>query len=379
MDIKENYISEEDLVQLGNMLDQAMLDETYSQTQISWDMLKQSAIMFLQSYKTIETLEKNQTKKQMDNLLAFDGFTSHGIDRSSFLMQKNKIQFLKMKYLLAFNFDAKLTAFRGQLPKEAVYVIWDSATKTTKSYKMSMNKLVELANEEGRLFLNSGDLKGEEITQIEKENKEGLNKEHIIEAQSAYRGVAARLTQFYNKTGVEWWHRKNGLLMWKTSKMWTIARVSSYGDVKEAYVAALMTKHQQNLDKLYGLGPGQEAYYDDFLIESFFNNYINNVTNMAAIVEEDVNLVGGKAQYAVKSKGASLPSLNQYIVVAESIKNRETPFQKNSKELDTYIRKELFPMDAKRNIILGQFNTMGEAVAKQVLSELQKNALVSIK
>jgi len=69
-----------------------------------------------------------------------------------------------MKYLLAFNFDAKLTAFRGQLPKEAVYVIWDSKTKTTKSYQMPMNKLIELANEEGRLFLKAGDLKGEEIS-----------------------------------------------------------------------------------------------------------------------------------------------------------------------------------------------------------------------
>ena len=361
------------------MLDEALLNETYEQSQVSWEILKQSAIDFIRSYKNLEILEKNQNQKQIKELLSFDGFTNNNINKNTFLIKKNRIQFLKMKYLLAFNFDAKLTAFRGQLPKEAVYVIWDSKTKTTKSYQMPMNKLIELANEEGRLFLKAGDLKGEEISQIEKENKEGLDEKHILEAQSAYRGVASRLTQFYNKTGVEWWHRKNGLLMWKTSKLWTIARVSSYGDVKEAYVAALMTKHIQNIDKLYGLGPGQPMYYDDLLIKSFFNNYINKVTNMAAVVEEDVNLSGNEAQYAVKSTGASLPSLKQYITVAENIAKRKTPFEKNSKKLENYIRKELFPMDAKRNIILGKFNNLGELAVDETLSELQKTVLLSIR
>lgn len=376
---QEGYISESDFLFISNMLDEAMRDETYTQTQISWDILKQSAINFLQAYKKIEVLENNQINKQMDALLAFNGFASNSINRSSFLIKKNKLQFLKMKYLLAFNFDAKLTAFRGQLPKEAVYVVWDSQTKTTKSYKMPMNKLIELADEDGRLFLKSGDLKGEEISQLEKEDKEGLDEKHIIEAQSAYRGVASRLTQFYNKTGVEWWHRKNGLLMWKLNKAWTIARVTSYGDVKEAYVAALMTKHQQNVDKLYGLGPGQPIYYDDLLIASFFNNYINNVTNMAAIVEEDVNLAGNTAQYAVKSKGASLPSLNQYVVTAEKIALRTTPFDKHSQDLENYIRNELFPMDAKRNIILGTFNNLGEMAVSDALSPLQQRALFDIR
>ena len=282
-----------------------------------------------------------------------------------------------MKYLLAFNFDAKLTAFRGQLPKEAIFVMWDSKKQQTKSYKMSMNKLVELANEEGRLFLKVGDLKGEEISQIEKEDRNGLDKKHIDEAQSAYRGVAARLTQFYNKTGVEWWHRKNGLLMWKTSKLWTIARVTNYGDVKEAYIAALMTKHIQNVDKLYGLGPGQPAYYDDLLIESFFNNYIHNVTNMAAIVEEDINFDWNSAQYAVKSAGASLPSLNQYLTTAKFISQQKTILE--PKELSDYIRNELFPMDAKRNIILGHFNSLGQATTDKLISDLQRSALLQIR
>lgn len=357
------------------MIDEAIAEETYTQTQISWDILKQSAINFLQAYQKLELLEKNQTNKQMTELFSFDGFKNTTSEKSAFLIKKNKIQFLKMKYLLAFNFDAKLTAFRGQLPKEAIFVMWDSKKQQTKSYKMSMNKLVELANGEGRLFLKVGDLKGEEISQIEKEDKNGLDKKHIDEAQSAYRGVAARLTQFYNKTGVR--YCKNGLLMWKTSKLWTIARVTNYGDVKEAYIAALMTKHIQNVDKLYGLGPGQPAYYDDLLIESFFNNYIHNVTNMAAIVEEDINFDWNSAQYAVKSAGASLPSLNQYLTTAKFISQQKTILE--PKELSDYIRNELFPMDAKRNLILGYFNSLGQATTNKLISDLQRSALLQIR
>lgn len=360
------------------MLDEATENEIYEQTQVSWDMLKQSAINFCRSYINLEILEKNQNQKQINALLSFNGFSKDKIDVSSFLTKKNNIQFLKMKYLLAFNFDAKLTAFRGQLPKEAIYVFWDSYRQQTRSYKMSMNRLVELADENGRLFLKKRDLKAEEKLAIEQNQAMGFNQKHIIEAQAAYRGVASRLTQFYKKTGVNGLQRKNGLLMWKLNKQWTIARVTNYGDVKEAYIAALMTKHKQNIDKLYGLGPGQPKYYDDLLIESFFNNYIHEVTNLAAVVEEDINFEDGVSQYAVKSKGASLPSLNQYFTVAEFISKKKTPFD-NGAQLQEYIKQELFPADAKRNFILGTFNTLGKAVTDEIISETQKKALLSIK
>ena len=56
------------------MIDEAIAEETYTQTQISWDILKQSAINFLQAYQKLELLEKNQTNKQMTELFSFDGF-----------------------------------------------------------------------------------------------------------------------------------------------------------------------------------------------------------------------------------------------------------------------------------------------------------------
>ena len=62
-DNNENYISEEDIQLICDMLDEATENEIYEQTQVSWDMLKQSAINFIRSYKNLELLEKTQNQK----------------------------------------------------------------------------------------------------------------------------------------------------------------------------------------------------------------------------------------------------------------------------------------------------------------------------
>ena len=95
--------------------------------------------------------------------------------------------------------------------------------------------------------------------------------------------------------------------MWKETK-WVIARVNSYGDVKEAYVAALMKQHLDGWDILCHDSPGSAQFYNDMLIKDFFNHFITNVDNTAAVVEEDV--VTDKKQYAVKGEGAGFPQLN---------------------------------------------------------------------
>jgi hypothetical protein len=78
-----------------------------------------------------------------------------------------------------------------------------------------------------------------------------------------------------------------------------------------------MTEHKSNLDKLCNCeNIGKEPYYSHELAKTFFNNYISKVTNLPAIVEEDVvsNLLMGnsniKAEYMVKGKNFSLPGLS---------------------------------------------------------------------
>ena len=143
--------------------------------------------------------------------------------------------------------------------------------------------------------------------------------------------------------------------------------------MKEAYVAALLTHHENNIDAMYKHALGDPAYYDHDLIRIFFQNYIAKVTNMAAIVEEDV--VTSDKQYAVKSAGASLPSFQQYLDTARLISSQKNIL--NAEELSKTI-KELYPMNAERNKIRGEINSIAELQTTNFLNDIQKAALTTI-
>ena len=75
-----------------------------------------------------------------------------------------------------------------------------------------------------------------------------------------------------------------------------------------------MAKHENDLVTSV---TGKSPFYNHELVGQFFQNYIWNVTNKPAILEEDV--VGENSQWAVKSYNASMPSLKQYITAAKAI------------------------------------------------------------
>jgi len=106
------------------------------------------------------------------------------------------------------------------------------------------------------------------------------------------------------------------------------------GDLKEAYVAYLFSDHENNL--LCGKNKGTEPYYDHDFIGTFYKNYITKVTNLEAILEEDV-LTTDK-QYGVKGRKASLPSLKQYITTANLIIQQQKILTKE--ELETELNKK---------------------------------------
>ena len=143
--------------------------------------------------------------------------------------------------------------------------------------------------------------------------------------------------------------------------------------MKEGYVAALLTHHQSNIDAMYKHAIGQPAYYDHDLIRIFFENFIAKVTNKAAIVEEDI--VTADKQYAVKSTGASLPSIDQYLKTAQMIIS-----QSSSMDIDQINKKieEMYPMDAERNKIMGEVNSIADLQTAEFLSDIQKTALTTI-
>ena len=131
--------------------------------------------------------------------------------------------------------------------------------------------------------------------------------------------------------------------MWKEQREWIVARVLNKGDLREAYAAALLLKHQSNLDKLCGINRGVPDFYSHELVKVFFNNHISKVSNAAAIQEEDIIM-------ADKSFRAVLPSLNQYYDAAKWIVSNQ---QAGKEELEKELRKG---GEAFRNKILGTIN-----------------------
>lgn len=89
---------------------------------------------------------------------------------------------------------------------------------------------------------------------------------------------------------------------------WHGAFVSSFGSVNEAYAAAFLRRQFNPVD----------TPEDD--IEILMNGVLS-VTNLAGALEGDISLNG--VEYAVKSKGASTLSLNQLLVLADEIINKD--------------------------------------------------------
>lgn len=362
--LNNNVITKEEADNINKMLIEATSENYEHDILPTWEDLRISAINFLNAYNKLGLLEQQNDKKVIDSVMQ-DVPTNNAT--FSLKQIKDAAFFTRAKYVLAFSFDEQVKKFRGQVPTSAVYVHYDSNGQKLSSYTMPLTKLALLANKEGRLNLNPSRLKKENAEQLERDKENFPNQDHLKEAQSAYMGTKSRLMQFYNKSGVEWWHRKNGLLMWKESHKWIIANVTSFGDMKEGYIAALMTNHSAKVDAMYNHEIGNPSYYDHDLIRIFFKNYIQKVTNKAAIVEEDV--VTSDRQYAVKSAGASLPSMNQYLKVADWVSKRTMPF--TAEELENEIN-ELYPMDAERNKIIGEVNSISVKSLRKITNNLAK-------
>lgn len=376
LEYDDSLISKEDADFINQELIKATSEEILD-SGIDWQDLQLSAKNFLIAYDKLEKMRIIANQKMIRSIIQ-DSATNMKLPAGlNINRQKNKTFYTRAEYILAFSFDEKVAIFREQVPKSAIYVHYDSNGQQLSSYKLPLISLAMMIDEEARLKnINPTRLKNEGAIKIEDSKKEFPNSEHMKESQAAYMGTKSRLMQYYNKTGMEWWHHKNGLLMWKESKKWTIARVTSFGDMKEAYVAALMTKHADNMDKLYAINLGAPTFYDHQLIKVFFENYIQKVTNKAAIVEEDV--VTDTEQYAVKSIGAGMPSMGQYIWTANWIVSQKEPFNKD--DISNAIKKE-YPMDSERNKIIGEGTGNINKIIEKLLKEgkLQDNQAKALK
>lgn len=337
-DKSSNYTPDE--ISVNQVLDELTkaTSETLDQNfQVDWNLLKSQAKIFIDSIYKLETEKEMFMTAQLKNILA-----SPEIAPYANAISGEKERFItQSQYMLMARFDEFLSNFRQEeLQRSVLFVSTNKENnQILGTFEMSLKELILNADKHGRinniskLRLTMGDRQSIE-------DQEGaFNQEHVVEAQMAYNGVINRLDEFYKKHKNA--QKQGGLLMWK-EKEWKVGTIINTGDIKEAYTSFLLDNHKNNLCKMAG---GVSPFYSHDFIGNFFRNYISKVSNMAAIVEEDI--LSSNKQFAIKGKKAALPSLQQYLVVANYILSQ--PNLLTAEEMNNWIR-NYFKQDATRNV-----------------------------
>lgn len=351
---KYNLFSNVDIEDTIKELQRVTAEDYESERLVDLIMLKNSAQKFLTQMKILESQDIIQNNQKLANII-FNGKSVSAKVKAN----QHSAYIIRAKYALAFDFDAKINAYLNKLPKKALYV-FTNKHGVVETYEMSMEQLAKFAGHGGRINISLIKLQNEfgKSVEAQMEESDKDQAEHVAQAQAAYKGVINRLARFHEKHPNS--NLQGGLLMWKYGNEWTIARVHNMGDLAEAYSSALMQKHKSDLDLICTVARGNEPYYSHSLIATFFNGYLESVSNMAAIREEDV--ITDQYQYAVKARKAVLPALQQYITAAQLIITQDT-FTEQDLEKN-------FPWDAHRNKILRVLNDESDKAIDEALKEL---------
>ena len=374
---------QEDLIKLAT---EGIQQETIS----SFKDLKEEAFSFFfkmdNLYKVFEQNQLNKLKQMAQN--------AENSKKIFDTTKKDKDLLLRSKYLLAFSFDAKVKNFLGQVPSKALYVhtFIDKETNhlDLQTEEMDLTDLISLltsttgstGGEIGKLISKSGELPKDQTEEGKLLNQDnGKLEKHVEHARIAYIATYNRLQRFferraaagkdtYKKKGkIKKKTRQGGIILWKLQKVWTVGKVSNEGDLKEAYVKLLMAKHENDLVTSV---TGKSPFYNHELVGQFFQNYIWNVTNKSAILEEDV--VGENSQWAVKSYNASMPSLKQYITAARAIINADPKNVYDAETLKALLESK-FPAERHRN----RFEELNKKTKGSLTKALRNSVTVNTK
>lgn len=320
----QEYLAQQ-VQSIQNELGELGAQELEVLTQDNWLELQNAARTFLEATYEVEIVNKLKQSKIKSILAAEDLPSEYKVKNftSEFIKEKELAQKF---YKDLFAFDEALSRYFKELPKRGVVVMVDD-NGTPFTYEMSLEDMASIAEREGRIWGYNPGIEKSVEGQVDLKG----DLDHIAHGRAAFMGVNARLEAFYSRRALKTvvnskgkevqreYQRQGGLLMWKTGGKWEIATIANQGVVAEAYVSFLFTEHGLQKDKLYGINIGEtrKPYYSHALIEKFYKYYMSGVTDLAAIVEEDV--IGQYAQYAVKAKKSALPTPAQYIRVASTI------------------------------------------------------------
>lgn len=327
----------------------------------------------IQSRTFLDRIDKIESLTQLKQSNNFDtGWFSKSLGSIDENTQLKTIQ-IRLKYAAAFSYSRYIHKILG-LPLAKAIVVFDvkkteqknkdnskneddskvfakeiymsdlikSANSFSKFYKGELNKLAYKEEQEGdKTVLKVFDTLEERLKEEYKEQEQQQQKEierHINNVKIAYNYIVnnAKAKQGPKKGSKQFYIRLPKL----TGGVGTYTFLN-YGDLKEAYAAALIESHIQDIngkkDPLCQTAEGL-AKDDDggFLAKVFFDKYVTQVDSKGALLGEDVVAMhrGDKGfQYAVKATNAGLPSLQQYIDFANAAKKAKKITKKSIKEM----------------------------------------------
>lgn len=258
-------------------------------------------------------------------------------------IEDNKGITIQEAYQRVFDLIDTIDRVLGNLPRILAYV-----TDTGNIYLAPLNEMSQHINNEYRIAGIGNN--GRKL--LEKELQKSFGEQHVKIVKAAFHGTQARLERHFSIYKKYYSTKQNGYLLYKTaSNKWQGQRILNYGDVKEAYFAAMIDDDYVKKMALDSKPIGRSPYQSHELISYFAQKYIGSVSNKSALLEEDVMSETLQAQFAVKGSGASAPLLKQYINFAEKISNT-----KFNEELEQIIRQYMIlNQDANkglRNLVL---------------------------
>lgn len=357
--LDDEVIKNLDVQQVIDLVAKIGSTELDENEKVGYDLLVNEAKNFLSAIYTFET-QKEMFKVNTLKYLALRKDPS-AVEGTLIKEENFERGILQQEYQLAFRFEKFLDNWRGKKERVGVYVNINSKGVPS-SYEIPLTELVDYATKSGDFSISQKRLtKNQTRTSLE-ENNELFSKTRVELARKAYEGVYNRIEQYYTKAGITDRKTSAGILLFKESTgEWTAVKVLNYGDLGEAYITYLFEKRNNVLN---GISAGNAPYHSHELVKAFYYNYIRGVTNMSAIVQEDVVLKN--KELAVKSKNSGLPSFQQYIDTALMIV-RDSTHQKSlrytKKEFESALKRR-FPQDAKRNL--------ETAINKEIKEELIK-------
>ena len=315
-------------------------------------------------YNSANEFYNNIIKLNQTSIDSLSHFSANNIGSMTTGYEARTIR-LRLAYLSAFKFAEYVHRYLKQ-PLSKALVVVDGDNGTPYTVEISLIELVKATGSAGNIhqewISQLGDKK--KLSELSKEATFKEQKDHVKNLRQAYSFVQKNMryveqTRIKVKDGKE--KEVTGgqyyIKLYNNNNDWRTYNIINQGDLKEAYAAALMRQHQDNITDLGEKvdyiclpdiqGDTSDRYKEDRILASeFFHNYIALVNNKGALLGEDIMLKDIGVQYAVKAAGATMPKLGQYIRAAQAILASKDNLEEGIKE---YFDKEQDKKVALRN------------------------------